>query len=827
MESSFTDSPMPPPSQNVVHTWRSPVHLLPAEILSIIFRLVVDDGDGDDDGEVYDDDRVVLMLVCRHWHDIMLSTPGILFILWIQTSTTMEMVRAAIQGTTWLLRVTIAIDDNSTEQDFNADGIDECSKAAIEVASRCKSLLFHSFPLPREWKAFQIVHPLKSLESSCLSQGCDIGGFIGLLMTAITTTTTPRLTQITLYDLNAVLYLVQPDCLPVFCSLTNLIIWLSERMESPANILPHLPRLESFHARHLYLPIYPPGAPLALIQTLRDLTLISVSVQWMAGRVFPVLQACSISFPHQIDAICLHPVIFPACTSLGYDSNDLGPLGSFHDLPLAELTVKCGQWNATRGNLQLIAVCHMIVPRAQSLTKLDIQVRCSEKLLTCMLSLLPALKALKLGLASPRALSETFFQAFVAINFNVDNPSELGGLPSLPLCLELEQLEVYYKRWLRGPERMTILPLVFSTIVSSRRAKEHFQLLLGFEGLAQQWILSKHVERIHEIFIYEPLVVGISSPYGIIPLIMFEEDDSTDDPLMEVPFKEVEYLVAHRQLSINCLLTLHHLVELRVRGQKDILPSEPPPNLPLFHTLRVFEAEEIRGSYVTGQVFYKLEKCRMRMILYGQGPMLSENQVTQMPVCTRLDVDDLTLLAALKLPRICELGVSIGHQEFNMIWEKHIAVNVNLSGLELLHVHGWYQQVDLVQALRCLPVLKSLILTNCSDLGAAFFGELLSMHPDENALPIHSHDEGQISPILCPMLSSILTEDWDPTEQVELIPVLKQVVTLRSTCCFPSKQFTLSAITYRGKFRLIGSQGSLETEMDSMDEYAEAFSLEI
>src|SRR5258706_13995707 len=230
-------------------------------------------------------------------------------------------------------------------------------------------------------------------------------------------------------------------------------------------------------------------------------------------------------------------------------------------------------------------------------------------------------------------------------------------------------------------------------------------------------------------------------------------------------------------------------------------------------------------SFLAGQTFHKLERCRMS--LYGEGPTLSEDRVTQMPLCTRLDVDDSILLATLKLPQICQLGVSFHRPEHNMIWEKYITVNANLSGLELLHAHGWHQQADLIQALRCLPVLRSLILSNGSDLDAAFFGEFFPMYPDDNAVRMRSHDEGQIVEIICPMLSSLLIEGWDPTEQVDLIPVLKQVVTLRAVYCYPLKRFTLSAIKFRRKFELIGSLGGLVTEMVSLDEDAEPFSLDI
>ena len=807
---------MPPPSQNVVRTWRYPIHLLPVEILSKIFRLVVYD-------EQDEEDRVRLMLVCRHWQDILVSTPGIPSTLWIKNSTTIEMVRAAIQGKSWLLDVTIHMDDEGISQDFNADAFSACFIAAIGEASRWQSLWIHGLPRTEKCKAFPIVPPLKNLDFIIwLDQNCDLGGFFEPLMTAITTTATARLRNMNLQNLDVILYLMQPDCLHVFSSLTFLTIELSKRIESPANILPHLQRLEYFDARHLHLPFYPPDAPLPLVQTLRTLKLKSVSVQWMAGKVFPVLRECFITFPHQIDIISLQPVTMPACTSLTYESNDLNPLRYFHHLPLAALAVKSGQWNITRGNRQLVAICHMIVYYAQSLTSLDLHVRCSQKLLVYMLSLLPALESLKLRLESPRALSETFFQAFVAATSNVDSPCEMGAPPSLPICLKLAYLEVNYKRWLRGPERTALL-LVFGEIASSRLSQEFFELILSFEGLAQRWFVLDHVEHIHEVAKDQSLVTGISSPCGIIPLVM--EDDSMDYPLMGVPFLEVEYLVAHRQLSIDYLLTLHHLVELRVEGGQDILPSEPPPNLPLFHTLRVFEAENIHPSYLTGQTFHKLERCRMS--LDGEGPDLSQDQVTQMPACTRLDVDDFNLLANLKLPQICELGASFDHPEFNMIWEKHIVVNANLSGLELLHVYGRYQQADLIQVLRCLPVLKSLILANGSNLDAGFFEEFILMHPNETTGLTQSHNEGHISPILCPMLSSLLIEGCDPIEQVELVPVLKQLVTLRAVCDSTLKRFILSAVKFRRKFELVGSQGGLVTEMDSLDEVAEPFHLDI
>ena len=801
---------MLPPSHR---TWCPPVHLLPAEILSIIFLLVADNE--------YAGSQMPLMLVCRHWYAIVRSTPGITSILWIRKSTTMEMVRAAIQGTRWLLNVLIEMDGESIGQGFSVDTFDACFMYATEVTSRCKFLSIDSFPPPGECKALQILPPLKNLESSYLSQRCDIGSIFEVLITTIATTATPRLTRVTLRDLHAVLYLVQPDCLHIFCSLTELTIWLSKRMESPANILPHLQRLEIFHAKRLYLPIYPPDAPLPLIQTLRSLSLRSVSVQWMAGKVFPVLRQCSITFPPKVDTIYFQPITMSACISLTCRSNDFDHLQYFRVLPLAELNATSEQWNVTRGNFQLMAICHMIVHHEQSLTRLELQVRCSGRLLIHGLSLLPNLEVLQLGLASPCALNETFFQAFIATCSIADSPCGVSGVPNLPLCLNLAKLNVKYKRWLRGPERTALLQ-VFGDIESSRRSEKPFKLYMLFDDIKETWRVSGNIESIHEIA-YSGVVVGISSLHGIIPLTLTTWGGG--NPFMKFPFKEAEYLLKKDVIPVGPLLALLRLVELRVRVKEDMLLSEPPPNLPLFHTLRVLEAGKIHPSFLAGQTFHKLERCRMS--LYGEGPELSQDHVTQMPVCTRLDVDDLTLLATLALPQICELGASFDHPEFNMIWETHISVNANLSGLELLHVYGWYQQADLIQALRCLPVLKGLILTFGLGLDAAFFGEFVPIHPNEAATLMRSQNEGQVSPILCPLLRSFLIEGCGPIERVELIPVLEQVVTLRAGCGSPLERFTLSSIEFGRKLELIGSQGGFVVEMDCMDKNAKPFRLDI
>ena len=753
------------------------------------------------------------MLVCRRWHAIMLSTPGIPVPLWIEGSTKIEIVQAAIQRRRWLLDLFVNPEAQIPEGGFNADEFHASLTAAIEAASRWRSLELLSFPLLGEYKGLHIMQPLEKLESFTLYQGCDLGDFFEPLMTAITTTTTSYLTKMAVGNANAVHYLMQPACLHIFGSLRNLRIWLSQRMETPVNILLYLQGLERFTARHLHLPIYPPDTSLPLVQTLQSLRLKSVSVQWMAGRIFPALLECAIIFPHYASTLTLQPVTMPSCEFLQYNSNDLSPLQAFRCAPLAELQVTCGQWNVRRANPQLVALCPILATSAQQLIILDLEVRCSDNVLVYVLSLVPVLCSLSLRLASPNTLSEAFFRAFV-----VTNESPCASQAITP---KLAKLVIHYRRWLRGPERKALIP-VFGDIVSSHLPESDFCLWIHFDELNAYWLVERPVDSIHQHSPFSVSTVGVLGPHGIV-FMAVEENDT----FLDIPFKEVEYLIAHDQLSIACLPSLHCLVELRVADGQNILPTAPPYNLPLFHTLRVLEAYSIHQSFFTGQTFHRLERCK---ILSSQGGhSMIFGLPTEMPVCARLDAEDLTLLATLKLPQICELGVSFDHPESNLIWGNHIAVNANLSGLKLLHVQHWGANIDLVQILSFLPVLKQLIVGDGKELGVSFFRAFIPVGGNRvSRLKNQSSSGGNIPPMPCPMLKGLFIEGVDPKEQPGL-PVLEEVVTLRAVGGSPLQTLTFSQFLpkHGTEFKLIGKDGSFGMEIVTLPVDARPFELHI
>jgi len=802
--------------------------LIPVEILSEIFLLIVQD---------WSWCRKPLMLVCRRWHAIVLSTPGIHSRLTIRRATQKEIVQAFVQGRKTRLDVRVDMNDETDGSDFNPENFRACFMAAAQAASRWTSLDLISPPPLGEYTDVRIWQPLVHLGSFKVARG--FGGFLEPLMTAIRRSASPKFTSIEIEDPAAVLYLVQPAGLHITHILTTLKIHLSRRVDGPVDILPYLHRVEVFEARNLCLPFYPPDASLPLIHTLRQLHLKSVSVHWMAGHAFPALVKCGITFPQHVDTIqALQPVAMPLCWFLTYNSNDLHPLTHFYLPSLSRLDVKSGQWNTRRGNRQLAGLYPKVTARPQGLTDLHLDVTCREQLLIYMLRLVPALERLSLGLASPNALSIAFFQAFIVREPNVDNASDMVSLMSqsmAPSCPSLRSLELRYRRWLRGPDKKALIA-VFGDIVASRNPKGHlsFKLWLSFdEAPKSSWSIGPTRKFMHlDRFPTDDrvrLMLGISTPHGIIPISGYLPLDS----VVPLPFKEAEYLGLGlwnppSSIFAGFQFTHEHMEVMVYNHVRPPLPPSLPRTLPLFSALRVLVVEEVNTSFLAGHTFHKLERCRVVKPSVSFLPSPSLFTETQMPVCTRVDIDDPYLLATFELPQIHELAMGFSHLGCSTIWEKHIAVNANLSELNLLHMKNWALfNENLIPTLRLLPSLETLIIS--FQLGVVSFRAFLPIDANGTSGLKRTSSKGQRLDILCPRLQSLQIEGQDPSAEPELIPILKDIVTLRAECGSPLKGFTFSEF-WPGpgrRFELIGRNGSFTMEKIVLPQGPKYFELDI
>ena len=765
------------------------------------------------------------MLACRHWHAIVLSTPGLHSQLRIRRATQKEVVQTFIQERKTRLGVIVDMNDEGDGSEFHVETFYACFMAAVQAASRWSSLTLISPPPHGEYKDLQILQPLTHLES--VKFACGFGAFLEPLMTAISKNVPPNLTEMVLADPVAVLYLVQPAFAHIYHSLTTLKIQLFEKMDSPVDILPHLQRLETLEARRLSLPFYSPDSPLPFIHTLRFLHLKSVSVQWMAGRAFPSLERCRIVFPHHTDTIHgSQPVTMTSCFFLLYDSNDLYPLAHFHLPSLGALDVKNAQWNVWRGNPQIAILYPIVAARPQHLTILRLDVTCCEQLLVHALKLAPALEELWLGLAHPNALSKRFFRAFIVQEPNDDSVSAMVG-PSTqtiaPLCPSLKLLHLHYRRWMRGPDKNSLI-VTFSDVVGLRQLemKNSFSLRLSFDEALEQshWTIGKPVRKIYDLE-GVGLVLGIPTPHATIPMSTLLPEHG----LVSLPFKKAEslHLFARDSTSLEFSFIRDHM-ELMVYYNRPPPPFSLLCALPLFDALRVLDLKCDNPSFLAGHTFHKLERCRLlkeRRLTHSPSEcMLTE---TGMPVCTRLDIDDPWALAAFKLPQIHELALDFSDRNCSVIWEEHMAVNANLSGLNLLHMKNWPSSGDLLPILRSVPLLETLIIATTWRSVDSLWA-FLPM--DVNG----TSGEGKVLGVLCPRLQDLQVESEYLWVRPDKVPFVKDIITLRADCGSPLKVFTVSEFSRKPgrKFELVETRdGSFTMEMSVMADKAEKFKLDI
>jgi hypothetical protein len=791
--------------------------LIPVEILSEIFLLIVQDA------SAY---RRQLTLVCRRWHAIILSTPGIHSQLTIRRATQKEVVQAFIQGRKSRLDVRIDTNDEKDGSDFNAETFHACFMAAAQAASRWSSLRLISPPPCGEYKAVQILQPLVHLKSFELARG--FGALLEPPMTAICGCASPNLSTMSLADPAAVPYLVQPAGLHLTRNLTTLHIQLSKRMDSPVDILPHLYRVQVFAARNLCLPFYPPDTSLPLTHTLRFLLLQSVSVQWMAGHVFPALARCHLIFPHHAGIIqARQRVTMPSCSNFLYHSNDLHPLAQFHLPSLKDLDVKSGQWNVWRGNLQLAALCPVAAARANSLIILSLNIECSEQLLVYMLRLVPGLQQLSLGLTRPNTLSKTFFQAFIIRGPNAGGASYMAGPPSqasASLCISLRTLQLSYRRSLRYPDKKVLVE-TFGDILASRNlgVNSPFNIGLSFDGKIgmSHWSIRRPVRESQELGGGE-ITLGISVPHGILPI----SASFLKKNVVALPFKEAEYLYL-QGYQVEFRFTRDQMGAMVYGHDRPPLSTSLPCAFPLFDTLRVLVVNGANPSFLADHTFPKLERCRVVSRNYFGAPQSLFTE-TAMPACTRVDIDDPHLLAIFKLPQIHELALGLSNPDCSTIWEKCIAVNANLSGLTLLHIKICPAGGDLIPILRSLTLLETLII--CFRRGVApIFRAFLPMHASGTSGLKQTSGEGQTLALLCPRLQSLRIEGQGPLLNPALISVLKGIVTLRAEFGSPLKNFTFSQFWPKpGRlFKLVGTNGSFTMERIDLPDEATGFELDI
>ena len=793
---------------------RAPNYLLriPPEILSEIFLLVMH-ADRNASGVIS------LMLVCRHWHGVTLFTMGSMR-LKLQDSTLSSEVQELIgRDEELLLDVWI----NVSDQAYRPSGLGDFRQAfsiVANTAERWKSLILSSLPGDTD---MAVLQPLQRLEAFTVTRECPIGDFFVPLLTAIGSTTTDRFKTMELSSYDSMLHLA-PSVLYTRCfrHIKNLKIRV-ERMESPADILPFLERLESFEAHRLHLPSYASDIDLPLCQTLTQLRLRGVSIQWMNQRTFLRLRECILLLARGSGSI--RRVDMRACRELEYDGA-LDPLRFFNVGRLDVLRMKGLKWGKGRGSRLFRTIAGPTVVQWRP-SILHLAIRCEASQLLEILRLLPCLKELTLGLPQPSEFGTDFFLSLVVKPTPAAGDGmELeygGGLPSeTTICPNLQTLALQYQRGLRGTEQYWPLAAI-SGIVSSRKAlRAQFYLIIGFEDGEETWEVGISTEKIphtkpfdtngHELQVRSGM--GTFSSPKFFPLYCLNQRAAVAPIHPSSLFRRLTILMIHYRdmgswpLRLATISHLERLVELSLAGV-ELCHAPHSDDLPLVHTLKRMSLWDVNVDWVIGRTFYVLEECSIRHnrgdmgqglvrpFIYADSERLSRLLPIEMPICTKfvyeaervLSGADFhpSLMGVLRLPKLRDLDLNHGFDpRATWIWKERILENINLSRIKVLCLSQLPVELDVVTILELVPSVERLTLLRARVLAPLdhtpqLFRSFVAKPHRGPPIRIdtrreHLLDGGRrIASVLCPRLRFFVIKGLS-LPMGELEPILKAIV---------------------------------------------------
>ena len=117
------------------------------------------------------------------------------------------------------------------------------------------------------------------------------------------------------------------------------------------------------------------------------------------------------------------------------------------------------------------------------------------------------------------------------------------------------------------------------------------------------------------------------------------------------------------------------------------------------------------------------------------------------------------------------------------------------------------RRTDLIPILRSFPALETLVIDSGYILipYVGFFKAFVPIRAQDTTGLYQSSGDGQPSGVLCPKLERLQIQGINLTEQPELIPVLNDIITLRTIIGSPLKSFTFCFYNYMQE--LVGKDG--------------------
>ena len=437
----------------------APIARLPFELLRHIFLIINNQASSPP------------ILVCKHWHAIITSTWASLR---LGTRTPMDVIARKLEMSSFL---DVVVDTDSDRGDFTpSDRAFEAIFAVIEASSRWRSLVVESFPGQADLPEDLVTRGLQRCPNATMNvfttfkvkSTCEMSPLLNGLLHILGTTAGSELTTVEINSPNIISFLA-PAYPSIFQSIKELSLD-TPRTPNPVDLLPHLHQLETFTASHISFPSYQNDINLPFIHTLRYLTLRAVSIQWMSGRTFHVLEYCTLIFPLHHPVLHTFSATLPNCKHLTFQGSPLDTLNGISAHKLTHFSVTCSGSFGGRGSQQLVQLSRQVLGGSRlAPTILRIGVEATNQAWIDALFFMSNLEELIIDCAGPTSLGAKVFRSLIIW------PTLRGR--RAPLCPSLKRLRLKYRRWLRQSERFSLIPDLVYMIKSRERSNYTLQSL--------------------------------------------------------------------------------------------------------------------------------------------------------------------------------------------------------------------------------------------------------------------------------------------------------------------------------------------------------------
>jgi len=439
----------------------TPIARLPPELLQQIFLIIIDNDN---------DSPLVLMRVCKYWYDIV---TGIWALLKLGSTTSQDAITRKLKRNQWLLDVLV---DTEIDRLRFIPLAYKAIFAAMGATSRWRTLIVETFPaqadLPKDLvnrglqQCSDPVLSLSRLRALIIKCPCEMSPLLDHLLRILGNTASRELTTVTINSPIVISFLV-PTYSSIFRSVTMLSLD-APGLPNPVDLLPHLHQLETLTASHLPLPMYHDDVDLPFVSTLRHLTLKSVSIQWMSGRTFHILERCSITFPLHPHVLHTFHTTLPRCDDFSFEGYPLNILSGVSANKLIHLSVKCSSSYKPRGNRQLAMVSSQVLQEGRLAPRiLHISIEAMNSAWTKAFASMSNLEELVIDNAQPSSIGVKALRSLVILSGTTATPGEWNT----PACPSLKRFGLRYRRWLRRSEPFDLIPVFISIIRSRQQSK--------------------------------------------------------------------------------------------------------------------------------------------------------------------------------------------------------------------------------------------------------------------------------------------------------------------------------------------------------------------